>query len=105
MNNTFYKKQLEIHKNDPTEVKKIKIHQQFVQNYLSTETPFRGLLVYHGLGTGKTRTAVTTAEGLSNNMPIYTMLPASLESEFLNEVRNWGDVSLKLKGTIGSLYL
>ena len=42
-----------------------KNYQKFVKGYLSLETPFRGLLVYHGLGTGKTATSIITTEGLS----------------------------------------
>ena len=48
--------------------------KRFVKGYLGLNTPYRGLLVYHGLGTGKTATAVTTAEGLSVNMDITTLL-------------------------------
>jgi len=69
----------------------LNIWQIFVKNYLALETPYRGLLVYHGLGTGKTATAVTTAEGLSENMEITTLLPASLETNFVNEVKTWGE--------------
>ena len=49
------------------------------------------------LGTGKTATAVSTAEGLSKDMKTYTLLPASLESEFMNEVKTWGDSLFKIK--------
>jgi hypothetical protein len=44
-----------------------KNYQKFVKGYLSLETPFRGLLVYHGLGTGKTATSVITVEGDSSD--------------------------------------
>ena len=37
-------------------------HQAFVRNFLSEETPYSGLLLFHGLGTGKTCTALTVAE-------------------------------------------
>ena len=47
--------------------------------------------MYHGLGTGKTATAVSTAEGLSENMDIFTLLPASLETNFISEVKRWGE--------------
>ena len=33
-----------------------------MQNYLALDTPYRGLLVYHGLGTGKTCSAITVSE-------------------------------------------
>ena len=74
-----------------TKSNKLKIYQNFVKEYLSFKSPYRGLLVYHGLGTGKTATAISTAEGLSNNMDITTLLPASLETEFIKEVKVWGE--------------
>ena len=63
-------------------------YQLFVKGYLSLESPFRGLLVYHGLGTGKTATSVITAEGLST-MKINTFLPASLEGNYIGEIKTF----------------
>ena len=37
-------------------------HQLFVKNFLSMQTPYNSLLLYHGLGTGKTCTAIGVAE-------------------------------------------
>lgn len=37
-------------------------HQLFVRNFLSFQTPYNSLLLYHGLGTGKTCSAITVAE-------------------------------------------
>jgi hypothetical protein len=37
-------------------------HQLFVKNFLSNETPYNSLLLYHGLGTGKTCSAIGIAE-------------------------------------------
>ena len=102
VNDVFYKGQIQNYKqylsslpkpeSEDEKIRSLKIYQYFVKEYLSIETPFRGLLVYHGLGTGKTATAVVTAEGLSKTMPIFTFLPASLETEFIKEVRGWGDI-------------
>ena len=64
----------------------LKIYQLLVQNYLAINTPYRGLLVYHGLGTGKTATAISLAEGLSGQMRINTLLPASLVGNFISEI-------------------
>ena len=86
INNYFYKDIIQETKNSD-----LKIYQNFVKGYLGLETPYRGLLVYHGLGTGKTATAVSTAEGLSENMEIFTLLPASLETNFVNEIKRWGE--------------
>ena len=33
-------------------------HQTFVRNFLSFLTPYNSLLLYHGLGSGKTATAI-----------------------------------------------
>ena len=37
-------------------------YQKFIKNFLSTNTPYNGLLLYHGLGTGKTCSAIGVAE-------------------------------------------
>ena len=42
--------------------------QQFVKNYLSINTPYNSLLLYHGLGTGKTCSAITISEDMRKYM-------------------------------------
>ena len=37
-------------------------YQLFVRNFMSNYTPYNGLLLFHGLGTGKTCSAITIAE-------------------------------------------
>jgi len=37
-------------------------HQAFVRNFLSFQTPYNSLLLYHGLGSGKTLTAIGVCE-------------------------------------------
>ena len=37
-------------------------HQLFVRNFLSFNTPYNSLLLFHGLGTGKTCSAITVTE-------------------------------------------
>jgi phage tail tube protein FII len=97
VNNVFYKEVLDSYKNRDQDEEEIKIYQYFVKKYLSIEAPLRGLLIYHGLGTGKTATSVITAEGLSLKMPIYTFLPASLETEYMKEVKSWGSNLFKVE--------
>ena len=43
-------------------------HQLFVKNFLSMNTPYNSLLLYHGLGTGKTCSAITICEEMRNIM-------------------------------------
>ena len=43
-------------------------HQNFVKNFLSLQTPYNSLLLYHGLGSGKTCSAIGVAEEMRNYM-------------------------------------
>ena len=43
-------------------------HQMFVKNFLSLQTPYNSLLLYHGLGTGKTCSAIGIAEEMRHFM-------------------------------------
>ena len=43
-------------------------HQYFVKNFLSPNTPYNSLLLFHGLGTGKTCSAIGIAEEERNFM-------------------------------------
>jgi hypothetical protein len=85
VNDEFYPQVVQSAQDSP-----LKAYQVLIQAYLGLDTPYRGLLVYHGLGTGKTASAVSLAEGLSSELRINTLLPASLETEFIKEVRRWG---------------
>ena len=79
------------------------VYQLLIKDYLSLETPYRGLLVYHGLGTGKTASAISTAENLSEDLRIRTLLPASLEGEFIKEIKKWGKNEIDMKNTLWRL--
>lgn len=41
-------------------------HQLFVKSFMSFETPYNSMLLYHGLGTGKTCSAIGIAEDMRN---------------------------------------
>jgi hypothetical protein len=43
-------------------------HQLFVKNFLSFQTPYNSLLLYHGLGSGKTCSAIGIAEEMRGYM-------------------------------------
>jgi Type III restriction enzyme, res subunit/Helicase conserved C-terminal domain len=69
----------------------LKSYQKLVRDYLLIETPYRGLLIYHGLGSGKTCSAIAVAESLMTTKKVYVLLPASLKANFLGEIRSCGD--------------
>ena len=58
------------------------IHQRVVSDYLNLYTPYRGLLLYHGLGSGKTCTSISIAEGMKSQKKIYVLTLASLKANF-----------------------
>jgi hypothetical protein len=43
-------------------------HQAFVKNYMSSQTPYNSLLLYHGLGSGKTCSAIGVCEEMRDYM-------------------------------------
>lgn len=67
-------------------------HQVFVSNYIQKNSPYRGLLLYHGLGAGKTGSSIAIANGLSTNRKIFVMLPASLHTNYVEEIKKWGQL-------------
>ena len=93
-NNEFYKQLVEDRKGQDNFKK---IYQELLKEYIDTDTPYRGALVFHGLGTGKTATAITAVEGAASDWEIITMLPASLQSNFVKEIMKFGDDILRIK--------
>lgn len=63
-------------------------YQKFVRDYMRQASPYRGLLVYHGLGSGKTCSAIAAAEALFSvsKKKIIVMTPFSLRDNFIREV-------------------
>lgn len=74
---------------------KILTHQKIVRDYLNVYTPYRGLLLYHGLGSGKTCSSIAIAEGMKTQRPIVLMTPASLKMNFFSELKKCGDIMYK----------
>lgn len=66
-------------------------HQKIVRDYLNLYTPYRGLLLYHGLGSGKTCASISIAEGMKSDKKIIIMTPASLKMNFFSELKKCGD--------------
>jgi Helicase conserved C-terminal domain len=72
-------------------------HQKFIKDYVQYTSPYRGLMVFHGLGTGKTCSAVAAAEIMLKNMNVTVLLPASLKPNFVDEIKKCGSMFYKLK--------
>ena len=66
-------------------------HQKIVRDYMNLYTPYRGLLLYHGLGSGKTCTSIAIAEGMKDSKRVIIMTPASLRANYVEELKKCGD--------------
>ena len=66
-------------------------HQKLVRDYLNLYTPYRGLLIYHGLGAGKTLSSIAIAEGFKSKKKIIVMTPASLRRNYIEEIKKYGE--------------
>lgn len=70
------------------------LYQHLMQHYLSYRSPYRGLLLYHGLGVGKTCSSITVAEALlhdhsSREQPrIWVILPSALQKSYEDQICN-----------------
>lgn len=79
-------------------------HQKIILDYLNVYTPYRGLLLYHGLGSGKTcssiaisesyiraASTVAFAEGIMQSKKVIVMTPASLRVNYFEELKKCGN--------------
>ena len=65
-------------------------HQKIIQDYMSSVSPYRGLLLYHGLGVGKTCGSIGIAEGFRNSREIVVLLNKSLTQNFRENLKFCG---------------
>ena len=70
----------------------IATHQKIVRDYINLHTPYRGLLLYHGLGSGKTCSSISIAEGMKHGKRVIVMTPASLQKNYYEELKKCGDI-------------
>lgn len=61
--------------------------QEFLPQYINPKTPYKSILIYHKIGSGKTCTAIQIAEQWKDKKRIIFVLPASLKGNFKNELR------------------
>jgi hypothetical protein len=78
-------------------------HQKIIRDYINIYTPYRGLLMYHGLGSGKTCGSISIAEGilqtasismvesLNSDRKVIVMTPASLRKNYFEELKKCGN--------------
>ena len=67
-------------------------HQLFLQKFfnLMIDTNYRGLLLYHGLGSGKTCSAIAMSIDSLKEKQVVFLSPASLKENFILELKKCG---------------
>lgn len=70
--------------------KKIQLQkpQGFLAQFMAPDTPYKGIMIYHKIGSGKTLTAIMIAEEWKRYKKIMVLLPASLKGNFRDELRS-----------------
>jgi superfamily II DNA or RNA helicase len=66
----------------------LQIPQEFLAKYIGINTPYKGILIFHRIGAGKTCTAVQIGEAWKNYRKIVVVVPASLIGNFRTELRS-----------------
>jgi len=62
--------------------------QMFLSEFINPKTPYKGILVFHKIGSGKTCTAVSIAQQWKGKRNIVVVVPASLIGNFRDELRS-----------------
>ena len=60
-------------------------YQKIVQLYMDSESPNRGIVINHGLGSGKTLSSIAIAENYDRE--VIVMLPASLRKNYISDLK------------------
>lgn len=95
---------------DRDEIFKLSNTQKFLKNYMSASTPYRGVLIFHGVGVGKTCAAISIVEQFKDELmeegkKIYVIRGDEIKKQLfdINAVRKGkpnvqctGDTYLKL---------
>jgi hypothetical protein len=79
--------------NTPDNVKELRKYQAFAASYLDYRSPYTDILLYHGLGSGKTASAVNIYNILYNYNPnwnVFILTKASLhETPWVRDLNEW----------------
>lgn len=67
---------------------KLQPQQKFLSKYINPKTAYKGVLVFHRIGAGKTCTAVRIGETWKKHKKIVVVTPASLKGNFREELRS-----------------
>ena len=67
-------------------------YQIFISHYMDFKSPYRDILIYHGLGSGKTASTINVYNTLYNYTPgwnVFLLIKASLKGSWISELKKW----------------
>ena len=77
--------------------KELTLYQKFLGQFLNYRSPFHDVLIYHGLGSGKTVSAINIYNVLYNYTPkwnVFILIKASLKNDpWLKDLDEWIDTN------------
>ena len=111
--------QIELDDSDPCDPNKefeLSPVQRFIGQYLSPKTPYNSALLYHGVGVGKTCSAITVAEAFLEEYPrkkVIIVAPPNIQAGFERTIFNEAQLILgtregepnQFRGCTGNTYL
>jgi SNF2 family DNA or RNA helicase len=71
---------------------RLKEYQIFISKILDYNSPYKDLLIYHGLGSGKTASTINLYNVLYNSTPgwnVFILLKATLRNNWIGELEKW----------------
>jgi superfamily II DNA or RNA helicase len=86
---------LEINKNNSTKenLQQLRLHQKFLSSFFDYRSPYKDVLIYHDVGSGKTASAINIYNILYNYTPqwnVFILIKAALHDEpWLAELKKW----------------
>ncbi len=99
INRTFY---TAVDSEDQKENSGLFPFQRFVRQYINEATPYRGVLLFYGLGAGKSRTSIAACDSfLAAGKDIVVITPASLRENFKVEYAAYPPPSLRANPEAG----
>ena len=70
----------------------LKKYQEFIASYLDYKSPYHDILIYHGLGSGKSATTINLYNALYNTTSswnVFLLIPAALSSTWDVQLKKW----------------
>jgi superfamily II DNA or RNA helicase len=91
--NIILSKDNKIENEEIEQKKKLKKYQEFIGKFMDYNSPYRSILLYHGVGSGKTVTTINIYNILYNYTPgwnVYILLKASLKQKvWIETLEKW----------------